>query len=119
MSLVFVYGTLKRGGSNHAHLAGQEFVGDARTKPLFALYLLDGYPGMVPVERGGEGVSGEVWSVDDACLAELDALEGLEEGLYRRGKVPLEGPLADRGVEAYYYMRSVTGRTRVGPDWTV
>jgi gamma-glutamylaminecyclotransferase len=119
MSLVFVYGTLKRGGSNHAHLAGQEFVGVAKTKPSLALYLLDGYPGMVPVDEGGESIVGEVWSVDDACLAKLDDLEGLSEGLYRRGAIPLEGPLGERGVEAYYYERSVTGRPRVAPEWKV
>ena len=31
MTTLFVYGTLKRGGSNHAHLAGQKFLGPART----------------------------------------------------------------------------------------
>ena len=40
MSLVFVYGTLKRGYSNHHFLAGQAFQGEARTAPGFALFSL-------------------------------------------------------------------------------
>ncbi|TAG31979.1 MAG: hypothetical protein EAZ36_02825, partial [Verrucomicrobia bacterium] len=31
--LVFVYGTLKRGGSNHAFMVGQRFIGLARHAP--------------------------------------------------------------------------------------
>ena len=117
MTLVFVYGTLKRGGSNHFLLAGQEFAGTARTLPGFALYDLEGYPGMVADGAASEGISGEVWSVDPACLAELDRLEGIEEGLYRRERVPLEPPFADKAVDAYLYLRSVSGRPRSGPDW--
>src|SRR5580658_691009 len=117
MSLVFVYGTLKRGGSNHFLLAGQQFVGAARTRAGFALYDLDGYPGMVVDASAAEGIAGEVWSVDAACLAELDRLEGTGEGLYRRDKIPLEAPFADESVDAYLYLRSVSGRPRTGPDW--
>ena len=32
MTTVFVYGTLKRGGSNHAFLQGQQFLGEGRTQ---------------------------------------------------------------------------------------
>jgi gamma-glutamylaminecyclotransferase len=119
MTLVFVYGTLKRGGSNHFLLSRQKFVGTARTRTGFTLYDLDGYPGMVAEAAAAEGVAGEVWSVDAACLDELDRLEGTEEGLYARGKVPLEPPFADQDVEAYLYLRSVSGRPRTGPDWKV
>jgi gamma-glutamylcyclotransferase (GGCT)/AIG2-like uncharacterized protein YtfP len=57
MTLVFIYGTLKRGGGNHHLLAGQEFRGPARTAPGFTLYELTGYPGMVPEggDRAGVG----------------------------------------------------------------
>jgi gamma-glutamylcyclotransferase (GGCT)/AIG2-like uncharacterized protein YtfP len=117
MTLVFVYGTLKRGGSNHFLLAGQQFVGAAKTRSGFALYDLDGYPGMVADAAATEGISGEVWAVDAACLEEMDRLEGTAEGLYRRERVPLEPPFADRAVDAYLYLRSVSGRPRTGPDW--
>jgi gamma-glutamylcyclotransferase (GGCT)/AIG2-like uncharacterized protein YtfP len=115
--LIFVYGTLKRGGSNHLHLAGQACLGDARTAPGYRLYALDGYPGMIPSPVDREGVTGEVWSVDAAVLARLDALEGLAIGLYRREVVPLLPPFADRSVEAYLYARSVAGRRDLGSTW--
>jgi gamma-glutamylaminecyclotransferase len=114
MKLLFVYGTLKRGCSNHSFLAGQNFVGSASTAPGFALYGLDGYPGMVAGAADAPGVSGEVWSVDDACLARLDELEGTAEGIYRREAVALGAPFADRNVEAYLYLLGVGGHTRLG-----
>ncbi len=118
MSLVFVYGTLKRGGSNHGHLVGQSYLGDAHTAPGLCLYGLGGYPGMVE-EAGAEGVRGEVWSVDAGCLVELDRLEGTSEGLYRRGPVELMPPFAGSSVEAYYYLRSVEGCPRLGRSWAI
>lgn len=117
--LVFVYGTLKRGGSNHHYLAAQKFVGEARTKPGFRLYELNGYPGMIAVAADREGVTGEVWSVDASALQQLDALEGVDEGLYRRESVPLLAPFADRTVDAYLYARSVEGRRAIGADWKI
>ena len=118
-TLLFLYGTLKRGYSNHAYLAGQEFLGEARTPPGFQLYDLNGYPGMV-VESAppAEGVSGEVWRIDPPTLEQLDQLEGLAEGLYRRERVPLLPPFHDHPVEAYIYARSVAHRRRIGSNWT-
>lgn len=115
--LIFVYGTLKRGGSNHHFLADQVFVGAARTAPGFRLHDLGGYPGMVPHAGDRDGVAGEIWEVDDACLRRLDGLEGLAEGLYRRARVPLLPPFADRGSEGYLYARSVAGHRDIGGTW--
>jgi gamma-glutamylaminecyclotransferase len=117
MTLVFVYGTLKRGFSNHAFLAGQSFAGEAETAPGFELYALGGYPGMVAAPGAKGVVTGEVWSVDDACLAQLDDLEGTAEGLYARGAVPLGPPFAGARVEAYLYLKGVEGRARLGSAW--
>ena len=117
MSLVFVYGTLKRGGENHHYLAGQSFLGPASTAPGYALYDLGGYPGMVRAP-GAAGVAGEVWSVDEACLGRLDELEGTAEGLYRREDVPLQAGPAGRGAQAYIYLRGVEGRPPLGGEWT-
>ena len=115
--LIFVYGTLKRGCSNHHFLSGQTFVGEARTVPGFRLYALGGFPGMVARADDTDGVVGEVWSVDADALLRLDALESLDEGLYRRAPVPLLAPFADRGVEGYLYARSIEGRRDVGAVW--
>ncbi len=117
MSLVFVYGTLKRGGSNFHFMAGQQFLGEARTPPGFRLYELDGYPGMVVKPEDRDGVTGEVWSVDAAGLAQLDLLEGLAEGLYRRESIKLLPPFSDQSVETYLYARSLEGRRDLGSTW--
>jgi gamma-glutamylcyclotransferase (GGCT)/AIG2-like uncharacterized protein YtfP len=115
--LIFVYGTLKRGGGNHRYLAGQRFVGDACTEPGFRLYELDGFPGMIHLPGDREGVHGEVWSIDAGCLGQLDVLEGIAEGLYRREPVPLQAPFATQRVEAYLYPHPVGGRREVGSFW--
>jgi gamma-glutamylaminecyclotransferase len=115
--LVFVYGTLKRGGSNHLYLAGQTFVGEARTVPGFTLFELNGYPGMVPEAAASEGVTGEVWAVEANALARLDDLEGIAEGLYRREVVPLASPFDRKVVEGYVYARDAKGCRRLGATW--
>ena len=115
-TLVFVYGTLKRGGSNHGWIEKQQFVAEARTAPLFRLYDLGGYPGMVRAEDG-ISIQGEVWSVDEAGLIKLDVLEDTDGGEYERVVVPLEGEWAERTVEGYVYLRSVEGRREVGTRW--
>jgi gamma-glutamylaminecyclotransferase len=117
--LVFVYGTLKRGGSNHPAIAGQTFCGNARTANGFRLFSLGEYPGMVVDPNDRDGVSGEVWSVDEACLARLDALEGVDQGLYRREPVALQPPFAGREVLTYIYAQNTIGRAHIaGGEWS-
>jgi gamma-glutamylaminecyclotransferase len=119
MTLVFVYGTLKRGGTNHHYLAGQAFIGSARTPPGFTLYELEGYPGMVRDSHNQAGVIGELWSVDPECLGRLDELEGLAAGLYRREAVPLAAPFLGTCAQGYLYARPVVGRPALGAEWSV
>jgi gamma-glutamylaminecyclotransferase len=119
MQSVFVYGTLKRGGSNHALLAGQRLIGPARTRPEFKLYELDGYPGLVRVAAEGRSIGGELWAVDDPCLAALDELEGTGSGLYAREPIGLLPPLEGAHAQAYLYLPSVAGRRDLGTDYAV
>ncbi|MBL9199983.1 MAG: gamma-glutamylcyclotransferase [Opitutaceae bacterium] len=117
-TLLFVYGTLKRGCSNHAQMAGQTFVGLARTTPGFYLYELGGYPGLVADATDRDGVTGEVWSVDAAALQRLDAFEGVAEGLYRREPVALLDPFSGKMIDAYLFAQSIAGRRRLGAVWS-
>jgi len=117
MTRVFVYGTLKRGCLNHHYLAGQKFLGSARTGDGYTLYSLGNYPGMVRSTESDRHVIGEVWAVDPAGLAGLDKLEGVDEGLYERVPIPLEPPFADQPVETYLYLRNLAGRPEIGSDW--
>ncbi|MCU0791634.1 MAG: gamma-glutamylcyclotransferase [Opitutaceae bacterium] len=123
--LVFVYGTLKRGGSNHAQLEGARFIGDARLRPGYTMYSLGAYPGLVAEPASADRVTGEIWAVSHAMLTRLDAFEGVDEGLYQRAAAPLSefpsdlSPTDAARVEMYLYLRPVTGRERLGESWPV
>lgn len=118
-TLVFVYGTLKRGGENHALLANQRFLGTARTTSGYRLYGLDGYPGLLEDPQGPGEVSGEVWEVDASALRALDELEGVDEGLYVRAAVRLAPPFDQTKIDTYLYLRSITGWPDLGREWPI
>lgn len=114
---IFVYGTLKRGLSNHAYLAGQRFVSEARTQPVYRLFDLGGYPGMVRATNNGLAIEGEIWEIDESCQRALDQLEDVEGGEYERTFIALAAPSGHERIEGYLYLRSVTGRRDVGNVW--
>ncbi len=117
MNRVFVYGTLKRGCRNHHHLAGQQFLGEARTSAGYTLYSMGNHPGMVRSTDASHDVAGELWAVDDDCLARLDILEGVGKKLYERVPIILAPPFASQPVQTYLYLRSLQGRSDIGPVW--
>ncbi len=85
--LVFVYGTLKRGDSNHHYLRRARFVGESLSPPHFQLFDLGAYPGAwMP---GEECLQGEVYEVDALTLASLDHLEEVPR-VYRRETLQTE-----------------------------
>ncbi len=69
---VAVYGTLKRGCSNHTALAGATFLGEDVLSQITLFHLGD-YPGAVLLPS--KGVQIEVYELDASRLATLDALE--------------------------------------------
>lgn len=75
--LVFVYGTLRRGGSNAFRMAGAEPVSDGSITGR--LYRIDWYPGIV-LDPAGDEIYGEVYAVGPEQLAALDAFEGVSAG---------------------------------------
>jgi gamma-glutamylcyclotransferase (GGCT)/AIG2-like uncharacterized protein YtfP len=100
--LLFVYGSLKRGGLHHAELAGAAFVGDAETTPGYALTSLGDYRALVRETAGESRVRGELFELPAARLTALDEFEG--HG-YERRKVSLR-PEHSRGFsEALAYFR--------------
>jgi gamma-glutamylcyclotransferase (GGCT)/AIG2-like uncharacterized protein YtfP len=98
--LLFVYGTLKRGGCRHGPLSGQRFLGEARTRPRYALYDLGDYPGLKESEEGGQVVRGELYEVESTLLDWLDREEGAPD-LFELAPVELEG--ISGPVWTYYY----------------
>ena len=101
--LVFVYGTLRRGGSNAIRMDGAEFVGPATVGG--ALYRISWYPGLV---LDGDGrVTGEIYRVGAEQLRALDEFEGLAAGEiegseYRRVRVEADAG-DDEVVEVWVY----------------
>lgn len=116
---IFVYGTLKRGGSLHHHMAGAVFLGAALTRPAYRLFRIDWYPALVEVPVEGQAIHGEVWHVEPARLRILDDVEEVDQGLYERRRVQLAGPFEQDHVEAWFYLRSVSGCADCGPVWVV
>ena len=116
--LIFVYGTLKRGLSNHGCMAGQQFLGEAATAPLYRMVDCGGYPGMFPVTRDGRSIRGEVWSVNESGRIKLDDLEDVTQGLYALEPVTLLPPWDTGKVFTYCYRRPVTGLRDVGEEWS-
>ncbi|MDH3717767.1 MAG: gamma-glutamylcyclotransferase [Planctomycetota bacterium] len=111
---IFVYGSLKRGQSRSAVLAQQRFLGHVVTRPKYRMYDLGAYPGLVPHDHG-RSIEGELWGVDEGCLAELDQIEGVPT-LYRRAQVELEQCQHD-DVQTYFYQGPLEGRPDCGRRW--
>jgi len=113
-TVLFVYGTLKTGGQSNHLLAGAEFLGRARTLPLYRLYGLGWHPGLVVDQTNGVSVHGELWAVDDSLLAKLDAYEGTPEW-FRREAIAIADHFGD--VQAYFFNGEVPADAPCGDRW--
>ena len=73
--LIFVYGTLRNGHSNH-HLLKEAYChGIGGTEASYAMYLISGYP-YVTSSEARYPIIGELYAVDDDTLQTLDRMEG-------------------------------------------
>mgnify|MGYP005853496633 CR=1 FL=1 len=105
--LVFVYGTLRRGFSNHHFMRGARFLGGAATRERYAMYVED-CPYLVQEEALYQ-VAGEVHEVSEAMLLTLDALEE-HPTVYERRRIPVALD-SGREIEAWcYFARAPRGR---------
>ncbi|MFT3955699.1 MAG: gamma-glutamylcyclotransferase [Piscinibacter sp.] len=110
-SLVFVYGTLKQGFRNSHVNTGVRVPGEFVSVQRYPLYVIG--PQHLPwlVDRAGQGepVLGQLYEVDDAGLARMDALERITEpDWYRRGEILVrrEGEADAAPVRAMVYFGS-------------
>lgn len=74
---VFVYGTLRQGGSHAHRMAGARWLGPAVV--CGRLFRIAWYPGL-RLDPAAGPVRGELWQVDDGHLAALDEFEGCAPG---------------------------------------
>lgn len=116
-SLVFVYGSLKRGFHNHHFLRGQRFIGQARTRTVYRLLSFRAYPGMIEVSKRGRSIHGEVWEVDAECKQALDRLEGVNHGHYDCVAAKLLAPFDKLPVLTYLYARDPADWPDAGDNW--
>lgn len=110
-SLVFVYGTLKQGFRNAHVNTGVRVPGDFVSERPYPLYVVGPYhlPWLVDQPGQGQPVTGQLYEVDDAGLARMDALERITEpDWYRRGEIVVrrEGDAAGEPVTALVYFGS-------------
>jgi len=122
--MVFVYGTLRRGGSNAFRMKGSKFRGPARVEG--ELHVISWYPGLT-LKSGAGWVIGELYKVDPDLLRAIDEFEGLSAGEiegahYRRVKVEAQlHETTDLGIApvwAYEWQGPVDDSKRiVTGDW--
>ena len=110
---VFVYGTLRHGGSNHFRMAEAEFVSAGTVNGR--LYQIDWYPGLI-LDASADMVTGEIYQVPPSVLDELDRFEGEE---YRRLQTAVRLPDgAPVSAWVWEWLGPVDEGSRVrGGDW--
>ena len=97
MSLLLVYGTLKRDKSDHRELGLSEYLGNATTADNYLL-LQDAsihYPFLLDIPVAP--ITGELYEVSDSLLQHLDIFEG-HPNYFERRSVQLQD-----GREAWCY----------------
>lgn len=108
---VFVYGTLMSGETNHHLLRHANRLGRARTPPQYRLFSMGDYPVICP--GGRQSVEGEVYSVSQRGLAQLDELEEYPRYYRRRPIDTAYGP-----AWVYYQSRPASGARQIPTgDW--
>lgn len=96
---LFTYGTLMNGEMRNFVLEehGSTFLGAEETYPKYKMYHLGGFPAVIPSKKG-HSIKGEVWDINDKCLADIDMIEG-HPNFYRRKTIGLPS-----GKTVYMYI---------------
>ena len=120
-TMVFVYGSLRRGLALHGHLKDARPIGDGVASG-FVMFDLGSYPAVEPTPYIAAQIRGEVYAVNPATLARLDRVEGVGHDFYSRGPATVRLDGGDVLMAHLYFMRP--GRARkdsrdmvLGGDW--
>jgi gamma-glutamylaminecyclotransferase len=114
MTLIFAYGSLRRGCSNHAYLEWARLVvPEARIAGLRLIHYVEGFPAVVWAATGE--VAGEIYEVSPEELGRLDELEECPT-VYFRAVVSLHD---GRPVQAYLATAPENGEAFPGASWPI
>ena len=109
MTLLFAYGTLRRGAPMHGLLEDRvTWIG--RASAAGRLVDLGAFPGLVPALARGDRVQGDLFAVADAQRAELfDVLDRYEGASFERVELAVEGPEGSAIAWVYAYRGAFDG----------
>lgn len=110
--LVFVYGTLRRGESNHYLLREARYLGRHRTAARYTLLDLGPYP--AALANGRTALSGELYRLNHTLLGRLDVLENYPHE-YTRVLIPTR--LGKAWIYLYRHRPSTEIPTIANGDW--
>jgi gamma-glutamylaminecyclotransferase len=103
--LLFVYGTLKRGGKNVRLMSSARFLQEVSTVPRYQLYSLGPHPALIRDEQTGRSIHGELWDIPEGCaLDELDDFEGVPTWFDRQ---PIQLSDSTISAQAYFYAQTL------------
>ena len=113
--LLFVYGTLKKGHSNHRLIENASYIGEDKTRENYCMINLGHFPATLEREKMSS-IKGEMYLANGDLLQTLDKFEG--KWFYRK-KV-----LFESGKSAYTYFISPETIKKKYPvikngNWTV
>jgi len=110
MNRVFVFGTLKEGFPNFEKNKGIRFRGEFETQARYPLYLVGERhsPWLVLDKGNGHHIQGQVFTVTDDALAEMDKLERVSEpDGYRRIAITVRAKDASEAFVVSTYAKTV------------
>lgn len=117
MKTIFVYGSLKSGKSKNFYLtrSDSKLLGATKTAPNYKLVQqwFQNYPSMIEDEKG-VSIEGELWQVSDETLRDLDDIEGVARGLFKRVPIKLHN---GSEVEAYLAVEKPFLYWNAGSKW--
>lgn len=111
---VFVYGTLRSGGSNHFRMQDAIPLGPAIARGH--LYRVDWYPALL-LDPDGDIVHGEIYQISSGTLSALDEFEG---AAYRRVQISVTHTAGENPIDAWVweYLETVDESRRIpNGDW--
>jgi gamma-glutamylaminecyclotransferase len=100
-NMVFVYGTLRKGHSNNHMLKDAYCYGVGVSEDRYAMYIHKCYPYITSIDARYP-IVGELYSVDDETLMELDKFEG-HPRYYKRIEIPVNVEEKQYIAWAYFF----------------